>query len=210
MLVRAEMWFWIGSTPMINSLAEGRTEKTPQTRKMPAPTGPGGGRIAMKKGYQPRPKKPRRGGAMSTRRGTWHGAPRVAHKKHRGLARKKSSGSENKNFMTFPWPMAMSSCLAFRHHWRECPTSAFFNSLCGPVWMIFDGPETQHGELFPHRRTFFCLAEKNISEFTTKIYFCEFGFFSAKKKCPAMHGGGTFAMLGFRSIKINQIGLHEE
>ena len=25
---------------------------------------------------------------MSTRRGTWHGAPRVAHKKHRGLARK--------------------------------------------------------------------------------------------------------------------------
>ena len=31
---------------------------------------------------------PRRGGAMSTRHGTWHGAPRVAHKKHRGLARK--------------------------------------------------------------------------------------------------------------------------
>ena len=31
---------------------------------------------------------PRQGGAMSTRRGTWHGAPRVAHKKHRGLARK--------------------------------------------------------------------------------------------------------------------------
>ena len=35
---------------MVNSLAEDRTE-TPQTRKMPAPTGPGGGRIAMKKDY---------------------------------------------------------------------------------------------------------------------------------------------------------------
>ena len=33
---------------LISSLAEGRTE-TPQTRKMPAPTGPGGGRIAMGK-----------------------------------------------------------------------------------------------------------------------------------------------------------------
>jgi len=41
---------------LINSLAEGRTE-TPQTRKMPAPTGPGGGRIAMKKGHQARSKK---------------------------------------------------------------------------------------------------------------------------------------------------------
>ena len=42
---------------------------------------------------------PRRGGAMSTRRGAWHGgAPRVAHKKHhRGLrlgSETKSSGSE--------------------------------------------------------------------------------------------------------------------
>ena len=27
---------------------------------------------------------PRQSGAMSTRRGTWHGAPRVAHKKHNG------------------------------------------------------------------------------------------------------------------------------
>ena len=46
--------------------------------------------------------------------------------------------------------------------------------------MIFGGPETQHGELFPHRRTFFCLAEKN-SEFTTEISFCEFGFCFAQK-----------------------------
>ena len=44
---------------LINSLAEGRTE-TPQTRKMPAPTGPGGGRIAIKKGHQTRSKKPGR------------------------------------------------------------------------------------------------------------------------------------------------------
>ena len=28
--------------------------------------------------------------------------------------------------------------------------SNFFNSLCGPIWMIFGGPETQHGELFLH------------------------------------------------------------
>ena len=47
--------------------------------------------------------------------------------------------------------------------------------------MIFGGgPETKHGELFSHGRTFFCLAEKN-SEFTTEISFCEFGKFSAKK-----------------------------
>ena len=44
---------------LISSLAECRTE-TPQTRKMPAPTGPGGGRIAMKKSHQTRSKKPRR------------------------------------------------------------------------------------------------------------------------------------------------------
>ena len=48
--------------------------------------------------------------------------------------------------------------------------------------MIFGEPETQHGELFSHGRTFFCLAEKN-SEFTTEISFCESGiFFPAKKK----------------------------
>ena len=64
--------------------------------------------------------------------------------------------------------------------------------------MIFGGPETQHGELFSHRRTFFCLAEKK-SEFTTEISFREFGFFSAKKKCPTVLK--KFAMLSFRSIK---------
>ena len=42
-----------------SSLAEGRTE-TPQTRKMPAPTGPASGRIAVKKGHQARSKKPTR------------------------------------------------------------------------------------------------------------------------------------------------------
>ena len=26
--------------------------------------------------------------------------------------------------------------------------SFFCHSLCGPIWMIFDGPKTQHGELF--------------------------------------------------------------
>ena len=47
--------------------------------------------------------------------------------------------------------------------------------------MIFGEPETQHGELFSHGRTFFCLAEKN-SEFTTKISFREFGNFFLPKK----------------------------
>ena len=40
---------------------------------------------------------PRQGGAVSTRRGTWHGAPRVAHKKHRGLARKEKVLARKKN-----------------------------------------------------------------------------------------------------------------
>ena len=40
---------------------------------------------------------PRQGGAMSTRRGTWHGAPRVAHKKHRGLARKEKNPARKIN-----------------------------------------------------------------------------------------------------------------
>jgi len=42
-------------TPLISSLAEGRTD-TPQTRKMLAPTGPASGRIAVKKGHQERSK----------------------------------------------------------------------------------------------------------------------------------------------------------
>ena len=45
---------------LISSLAEGRTEMPPQTRKMPALTGPTSGRIAMKKGHQTRSQKPRR------------------------------------------------------------------------------------------------------------------------------------------------------
>ena len=47
------------ATMLISSRAEGRTE-TPQTRKMPAPTGPASGRIAVKKGHQARSKKPTR------------------------------------------------------------------------------------------------------------------------------------------------------
>ena len=46
--------------------------------------------------------------------------------------------------------------------------------------MIFGGPETEHGDFFPHRRKFFCLVEKN-SEFTTEISFCEFGNFVLPK-----------------------------
>ena len=38
----------------------------------------------------------------------------------------------------------------------------FCHSLCGPIWMIFDGPETQHGELFPQRMTFFLFGRKKI------------------------------------------------
>ena len=45
---------------------------------------------------------------------------------------------------------------------RSAQLQQFFcHSLCGPIWIIFGGPETQHGEVPPHHMTFFCLAEKN-------------------------------------------------
>ena len=55
--------------------------------------------------------------------------------------------------------------------------------------MIFYGPETQHGELDFHRRTFL-VWQKKQSEFTTEIPFCEFGTFSAKQKNVLRWGGG--------------------
>ena len=42
---------------------------------------------------------PQRGGAVSTHRRTWHGAPRVAHKKHRGLARKEQVRAHGQVFL---------------------------------------------------------------------------------------------------------------
>ena len=61
--------------------------------------------------------------------------------------------------------------------------------------MIFGGPETQHGELPPHRMTFFCLAEKK-SEFTTENSFCEFGIVFLPKKMS--YGGGKVRRVGFQ------------
>ena len=72
-------------------------------------------------------------------RGTWHGAPRacprVAHKNHRGLARKeKVPARKIKKCMASLWLMAKSSCLAFRHHGTlgsRCRLSAFgFRNRC--------------------------------------------------------------------------------
>ena len=47
--------------------------------------------------------------------------------------------------------------------------------------MIFDGPETQHGELFLHRRTFF-FGRKKIPNSQKEISVVNSEFFSAKKK----------------------------
>ena len=86
--------------------------------------------------------------------------------------------------------------------------SIFFHSLCGPIWMIFGGPATQHGELFPHRRTFFYLAEKS-SEFTTEISFCEFGFFFLPKK-KSFGGKGSSQCRVSGPPKTIQIAPHRE
>ena len=49
-------------------------------------------------------------------------------------------------------------------------TSAFFfHSLCGPILMIFGGPETQHGELSPHRRAFFVWQKKMSTQLTHSL-----------------------------------------
>ena len=55
----ATIFVYCAEALLISSLAEGRTD-TPQTRKMPAPTGPTSGRIAVKKGHPERSKQPTR------------------------------------------------------------------------------------------------------------------------------------------------------
>ena len=62
--------------------------------------------------------------------------------------------------------------------------------------MIFDGPKIQHGELFLHRRTFF-FWQKKISEFTKRIFGCEFGiFFLPNKKMS--YGAKKVRHVGFQ------------
>ena len=53
----------------------------------------------------------------------------------------------------------------------------FFNSLYGPIWMVFGGPKTQHGELFSHSVAFF-LQKKNPNS-QQEISVVNSDFFSA-------------------------------
>ena len=68
-------------------------------------------------------------------------------------------------------------------------------ALCGPIWMIFGGPETQHGELFPHRRTFFVWQKKNPNSQPKVIFVNSELFFCPKKKS---YGGKKVRHVGFQ------------
>ena len=102
------------------------------------------------------------------------------------------SSLESRQAWTRPEPQSLDFAVSKCWFQWECPTSAFFcHSLCGPIWMVFGGPETQHGELFSHRRTFFCLAEKsfrihnrNFFLWIRIFFFCQKNVIRYKKSSP--------------------------
>ena len=84
----------------------------------------------------------------------------------------------------------------------------FLHSGCGPIWIIFGGPGTQHGELSENFVPFFFWQKKN-SEFTTEISFCEFGFFFLPNQ-KMSYRGKKVRHVGFqvhqKSSKLARIG----
>ena len=79
--------------------------------------------------------------------------------------------------------------------------SFFCHSLCGPIWMVFDGPKTQHDEHFSRRRSsfLFWFGRKKNPKSQNEISVVNSDFFLPNKKIHTV--GKKFAMFGFRSTK---------
>ena len=80
-------------------------------------------------------------------------------------------------------------------------------SLCGPIWMIVGGPETQHGERFPHRITFFVWQGGEIRSHNQN-FFCEFGVFFCQTNVIRLEKRSPCRVLG--PPKTIQTGPHRE